>query len=192
MLGAPARPAAIMPFTPFHMGPGAAVKVLLGSWFSLLVFGFTQVAMDLEPLVRLWRGDAVVHGHTHTYVGALLIGALSYAVGRPICQWGCRLWQRWHRGTSYQHLVALGDISRPAALIGAGLGASSHVLLDSIMHGDMRPLWPLSSANPMLGWLSLDTLHVMCLALGALAVPALLVALYRRHSNSPRADDNPE
>ena len=59
-----------MPFTPFHMGPGLAIKAVSGRYLSLMVFGFSQVAMDIEPLVRMIRGDAVLHGFTHTYLGA--------------------------------------------------------------------------------------------------------------------------
>lgn len=33
-----------MPFTPFHMGPGLLVKALLQGSFSLMVFGWTQIA----------------------------------------------------------------------------------------------------------------------------------------------------
>ncbi|MDR0275331.1 MAG: hypothetical protein LBI48_08355 [Burkholderiaceae bacterium] len=51
----------IMPFTPLHMGPGLAVKALLGRRFSLTVFGFSQIAMDIEPLARMIRGDTLLH-----------------------------------------------------------------------------------------------------------------------------------
>ena len=37
-----------MPFTPFHMGPGLAVKAVCGRYFSLVVFGFSQVAIDIN------------------------------------------------------------------------------------------------------------------------------------------------
>jgi len=37
-----------MPFTPFHFGPGLAVKSLAGNYFSFLLFAFTQVVIDLE------------------------------------------------------------------------------------------------------------------------------------------------
>lgn len=75
-----------MPFTPLHMGPGLAVKAVCGRYFSLMVFGFSQVAMDIEPLVRIIRGDAVLHGFTHTCLGATLIAPVSIFVGRPVCQ----------------------------------------------------------------------------------------------------------
>src|SRR5579872_1515140 len=81
-----------MPFTPFHMGPGCAVKAVLGKHFSLTVFGFAQVAMDLEVLVRILRGDKILHGVSHTYVGATFIALVSLFVGRPVCQVLLRLW----------------------------------------------------------------------------------------------------
>ena len=73
-----------MPFTPFHMGPGLAIKAVGGRHVSLLVFGFSQVAIDIEPLVRIIRGDAVLHGFTHTYLGATLVALLAAAIGRPV------------------------------------------------------------------------------------------------------------
>jgi len=75
-----------MPVTPFHMGPGVAIKAVAGRYFGLMVFGFSQLAMDIEPLVRIIRGDGMLHTFTHTYLGATLIGLVSAVVGRPICQ----------------------------------------------------------------------------------------------------------
>ena len=44
-----------MPFTPFHMGAGLALKAVAGRHFSVLTFGIAQVAMDIEPLVGMLR-----------------------------------------------------------------------------------------------------------------------------------------
>ena len=58
-----------MPFTPFHMGAGLALKAMAGRHFSVLTFGMAQAAMDLEPLVGMLRGAAVLHGpRTPTWV----------------------------------------------------------------------------------------------------------------------------
>jgi hypothetical protein len=46
-----------VPFTPFHMGPGLAIKAVTGRHLSLLVFGVSQVVIDVEPLVRIIRGS---------------------------------------------------------------------------------------------------------------------------------------
>jgi hypothetical protein len=81
-----------MPFTPFHMGPGAAVKAVAGRYFSLTVFGFAQVAMDIEPLLRIVRGDAMLHGFTHTYAGATAIAFAAFFLGRPCCSWLLKTW----------------------------------------------------------------------------------------------------
>ena len=40
-----------MPFTPLHMGPGILIKSLLQGCFSLMVFGWTQIVMDIQPLL---------------------------------------------------------------------------------------------------------------------------------------------
>src|SRR5260370_21704410 len=76
-----------MPVTAFHLGPGIAAKAVLGRHVSLMVFAFSQVAMDVEPVAHVLRGDAVLHGFAHTYVGAALVAALSIVAGRPGCPW---------------------------------------------------------------------------------------------------------
>ena len=45
-----------MPFTPFHFGPGAGIKATLPGRFSLIIFCYSQVMIDLEPLYFLLRG----------------------------------------------------------------------------------------------------------------------------------------
>lgn len=60
-----------MPFTPIHLCPGIFIKAILQSSFSFMVFGWTQIIMDIQPLVVLITGEGHLHGFTHTYVGAL-------------------------------------------------------------------------------------------------------------------------
>ena len=62
-----------MPFTPFHMGPGILIKALLQGSFSLMVFGWAQILMDIQPLVALITSKGQLHGFSHTYIGASLI-----------------------------------------------------------------------------------------------------------------------
>jgi len=42
-----------MPFTPIHLGPGAAFKAIGGRHSSFMVFGGSQLLMDIEPLVGI-------------------------------------------------------------------------------------------------------------------------------------------
>jgi hypothetical protein len=51
-----------MPFTPIHMGPGILIKSLLQGSFSLMVFGWTQIVMDIQPLIVLISGEGHLHG----------------------------------------------------------------------------------------------------------------------------------
>jgi membrane-bound metal-dependent hydrolase YbcI (DUF457 family) len=146
-----------LPFSPFHLGPGAAFKVLLGERMSFVVFGGAQVLMDIEPLVHLVRRDPILHGVTHTLAGALAIGAAATLTGKPIGSWFlARL------------SFARPEISWAQAACGAFVGTLSHLPLDALMHSDMRPWWPLSDENALLHAVPLGTLHLACIALGAL------------------------
>lgn len=159
-----------MPFTPFHMGPGLLLKAVGGRHVSLTVFGFSQVAMDIEPLIRMIRDDVVLHGFVHTYLGATLIGLVSAVVGRPICQ---ALLDRWAPGPAATFEAWLRGpklISWPAAIVGAFAGTYSHVFLDSVMHGDMQPLAPFSGGNALLGVIALGPLHAGCVLSAGLGV----------------------
>ena len=50
----------------------------------------------------------------------------------------------------------------------------SHVAIDSIMHGDMEPFAPFSSATPWLLVVSVETLQWLCVAAGIAGVAGLL------------------
>jgi len=107
-----------MPFTPFHMGPGLAVKAVTGRYFSLTVFGFCQVAIDIEPLVRMIRGDIVIHGFTHTYLGATLIAFVSVVAGRDRRRLRRRVQSRLsgqHHALRYAAVFAPVEDERPAS-----------------------------------------------------------------------------
>lgn len=144
-----------MPFTPIHLGPGLAFKAIGGRHFSFMVFGGAQVLMDIEPLIGILRGWPVLHGRTHSLLGALLIGLLAGAIGKPISA-VCLRWLR----------IPHAPFTWRAAFAGGLIGTYSHVLLDAIMHYDMQPAWPLSLANPLLRWITVDELHLWCVGLG--------------------------
>jgi hypothetical protein len=157
-----------VPFTPFHLGPGALFKAIGGRHFSFMVFGGTQVLMDLEPAWRIYREDPVLHGPTHTLAGALVIGALGMISGKPVSSFVLQRLRVPHYPLSWA-----------ASATGAFVGSFSHVFLDALMHADMQPLWPLSPANPLLGAVSMPQLHVGCV-LAAFAGAAGVAWRYRR------------
>jgi hypothetical protein len=169
-----------MPFTPLHMGPGILVKAILQGSFSLMVFGWTQVVMDLQPLIVILTGEGHLHGFTHTYVGATLIALFSAATGKHLSEWALGL-------------IDLGDGRRMirirwwVVIVSAFVGSYSHVVLDSIMHGDMEPLYPFSGDNRLLGWVSVSTLHEICIysGLAGAILYALVWTFIRKDASRP-------
>ena len=171
-----------MPFTPFHMGPGLLLKGLLQGSFSLVVFGWTQIIMDLQPLAVMVTGTGELHGFSHTYVGASLIAIVSGVSGKYFAEWLLRgLPAGPRRGLTIAWWVALSS---------ALIGAYSHVVLDSIMHADMHPMYPFSQANSLLGLLSVTALHRLCIYSALTGGVIYLAALYliRRRGRVSAAD----
>lgn len=149
-----------MPFTPIHMGPGILIKALLQGSFSLMVFGWSQIVMDLQPLVVMITGEGHLHGFSHTYIGAALLAIFSALSGKYLSEFG--LWffkvydDRWI------------TINWRVSFVSALIGCFSHVFLDSIMHSDIEPFSPISPTNQLLGLVSVELLHQICLYSGLL------------------------
>lgn len=153
-----------MPFTPFHLGPGALFKAVGGERFSFMIFGGSQVLMDVEPLVHMIRGDVVLHGPSHTVAGALGVAIASTLAGRPISN---ALLER-SGATGHR-------IDWHVAWVSALIGTYSHIALDALVHRDMNPLWPFAYGNSLLGALSANTVHLLCVVSGV--VGGILVGL---------------
>lgn len=183
-----------MPVTPLHVGPGAILKALAPGYFSFTAFGFTQVIIDLEPLYYISRGEWPIHRFFHTYLGSTAVAVVVVLVGRPICEMLLRIWNRRLDPGQKRWLYVEPKISVLAAATGAISAAYSHVLLDSVMHSDLRPFAPLSDANGLLYIISVDQLHVVCLGLGVVGgIMLLFVWLHTRRridtatrSNKPK------
>ncbi|MBN9089844.1 MAG: hypothetical protein J0J01_23270 [Reyranella sp.] len=159
-----------MPFTPFHLGPGAVFKAIGGRHFSFMIFGGSQVLIDLEPLVHMVRGDPVLHGPAHTFVGALGVAVVAAVVGRPASAFVLR--RLGARDAS---------IGWTVAGVSALVGTWSHVVLDGLIHRDMHPLWPLATGNPLLGLVYVETLYQACLACGVIGAAAIALRAAARH-----------
>ncbi|RPI47576.1 MAG: hypothetical protein EHM59_03895 [Betaproteobacteria bacterium] len=91
-----------------------------------MVFGFSQVVIDIEPLVAMIRGSAVLRGFTHTYMGATLIGLGSVIIGRPIYQFLLGHFRPDPRSPLLNRLFSDRKISWSAAITGAFVGTYSH------------------------------------------------------------------
>lgn len=167
-----------MPITPFHFGPGAAVKAVAPRHFSFTVFAFSQVLIDLEPIGFFFFTGDPVHPDLHTYLGATLVFAASWWAGRPACEWALRVWNAWLSPAQARWLAYEPKVSTKAAGVGAFIGAYSHVAIDSIMHGDMAPFAPFSDATPWLHVVSVEALQWLCVLAGVIGIAGM--ALIRR------------
>jgi membrane-bound metal-dependent hydrolase YbcI (DUF457 family) len=140
------------------MGPGILVKSVLQGSFSLMVFGWTQIVMDIQPLVAIVSGSGTLHGFTHTYAGATLIACFSALTGKYLSQWAL---------VSVLNIAPVVVIRWWVALLSAFVGSFSHVLIDSLMHADMKPFAPFASSNALLGMISVEAVHKFCVYSGA-------------------------
>lgn len=157
-----------MPFTPFHFGPGLLIKSFAQK-FSLTIFIFSQIIMDLEPLYFILTSNPPVHRFLHTFAGSHAVVLISVIAGKPICEFSLRIFSKIMR---FKQEV---KISWAAAFVSALVGAYSHVFMDCLMHRDMNPLYPFSAINPILHLVSLSSLHWFCAASFALGSIVYLV-----------------
>jgi hypothetical protein len=149
-----------MPITPFHFGPGILIKSVCRKRFSLTVFILVQIIIDSEVAWNAFLGHDRLHTFFHSYLGSsAVIGIvlafilfLRFFVKKKFIQ------EKWLRN-SY---MTSAQVSFGTAFISAAIGAWSHVFLDSIMHMDMIPWYPIGSQNFMLHKISLFSLHLGC------------------------------
>lgn len=159
-----------MPFTPFHFGPGLLIKGLLPASFSFSTYALANVAMDIEPLYRMLSGDAQLHGATHTLIGAGIIGTATALWGRVAIRRAWKLYERWSANAG-----APFEITARQAWMGALLGTISHVLMDAVMHLDVRPFLPLTDANPWLDISCTEHVYLGCVLAGMAGMLLILI-----------------
>lgn len=152
------------------MGPGILLKAFLQGSFSLMIFGWSQIVMDIQPLIVLLTGQGHLHGFTHTYIGASLLAVVSVLSGKHLAEW----WLKRMR------LAQFLPIGWGVACVSAAIGTYSHVALDSIMHSDIEPFAPISLANGLLGVISIEALHWVCIGSGLVGAVLYFVLASRQ------------
>lgn len=171
------------------MGVALIVKPVLNRRFSMITFGIAQVAMDVEPGIRMAAGMDVLHGPTHTILGALVMAFIVMLIAPSICS---ALLTKWNKEVVFYQQLWLahpGSVSKIAIIMGACFGTLSHVVLDSLIHHDVHPLSPFSQANPFMGLMTHDGLYQACTIAGLLGIVGWLVSQWARRT--PQAERGP-
>lgn len=165
-----------MPITPFHLIAATPIKAIAPDKFSWSVFCLTNIVIDLEPITYFLVTLEPRHMYLHSIIGATAIAILCASFGKKLCELAIQIWNdeirdqpetRWFSSET--------KISKTAAWSGALIGAWSHLILDSFMHEDIKPLSPFTSANFLLGTIDIGWLHSMCLIAGILGGLVLLI-----------------
>ena len=146
-----------MPVTPFHFGPGVLFHAVAPRKVSFIAFVAANCITDCETIYNVVRGNFPLHRFLHTFVGAAVVAAMTVALFIAM--------RRLARSIPIPHWLEWQQLTLPPVIVGALLGSYSHIVLDGIMHADMRPLAPWSEANPFLYAVSMGTLHWACVVL---------------------------
>jgi len=159
-----------MPVTPIHMGLGIAAKAAGPRHISIVVFGLTQIALDIEVLWHLVRQEYPFHTFCHTYLGATAVACTLAVVGKPASQWIKRLWNKCAARCRDANLEVLEKTTWLASITGAVFGAYSHIALDSLYHPDIQPQQPWSDRNALQGIVTPSVVVPVSIGLGIIGV----------------------
>lgn len=165
-----------MPLTPFHLGPGLLIGLLLLSYIDFATFLVASVIVDVEPIVVIiFDLDYPLHGFFHSFLGGTIVAFLLAAVMSKVRE-------------SLSPLLSFFKLEQKSTfkkiLLASLTGIYIHILLDSRMHRDIRPFYPLDF-NPFLSSSSLPGLwvHMLCVwcFMGAAAIYLIrLFLIWRR------------
>ena len=172
------------------MGPGMVVKAGVLRFFSIVVFGLTQIALDIEVLCHLARDEYPLHTFWHTYLGATVVACIITIIGKPISQWIKSVWNRIATNYRDADLTVSEETTWFASCTGAVLGAYSHIILDSLYHPDIQPLKPWFVHNPLRGIVSPTLVESVCVLLGIISVAWFIWGERKRRKANRVRDGN--
>jgi len=172
-----------MPFTIFHLGPGIGLGLPLNRYLHPPTFIFANIFIDLEPLLVLILGlRSPLHGYLHTLPLAALTGlALSYIM--------YLIEGFLHPLYRFFLLESESNLSFKSFIMAGISGAVLHVLLDSPLYGDIKPLYPVT-INPLYNPALTPEIYCLCIFLGIFGILYYLwmigSAFYKRLRYSKR------
>ncbi len=152
-----------MPFTPFHLGPALALGLPLRRYIHAPTFILANIIIDIEPyLVITLKLNYPLHGYLHTFLLAFIFGlVLGYVmyllekVFNPLYR--------------VLLLVPKEPLGINSFIIAGFSGTLLHVLLDSPLYRDIRPLYPID-VNPLYNPNLTMTIYGICIFMGLFGI----------------------
>jgi membrane-bound metal-dependent hydrolase YbcI (DUF457 family) len=144
-----------MPYTPFHWGPSSWVGLLFFGYLNFLALLIASVIPDIEPFCVIIFGlNVPLHGWSHSFFGGTIIALVLSGFFYRYLKFINRImaWTQLDQRSSCKKVLA-------SCLV----GVYSHVLLDSFLYTDIKPLLPLST-NPFYGLVSSSAMYLFCSA----------------------------
>ena len=130
-----------MPLTSFHLGPALMLGLIFLKYIDFPTFLIANVVVDIEPiLIILLNLDQPLHGFFHSFLGGSIVALILTLVMVKIRDsfYSLLKFFRLEQESSFKRI-----------LIASLSGIYIHILLDSRMHMDVKPFYPLDS-NPFL------------------------------------------
>ncbi|MCS7369244.1 MAG: hydrolase [archaeon GBS-70-058] len=171
-----------MPFTLLHLGPGLGLGLPLRKRIHAPTFILASIIIDVEPfLVISLKLEYPLHGYLHTFLAALIVGLVL----------GCIMYLlEGSLKTLYRKLLLEGrdNLDLRQFIIAGILGAELHILLDSLLYEDIKPLYPLT-INPLYNPKLKPEIYTLCIWMGMLGLAYYIwligLAIYEKLPHKP-------
>ena len=121
-----------MPVTPFHIIAGVAAKSIRPKYFSWTVFALANVLIDTEAVYYYFTTGIPQHKYFHTWIGATIIIFICALLGKYLCEFGLRIWNKILKMENIKWFKTEIKINNFSSWIGAITGALSQLILQRL------------------------------------------------------------
>jgi len=143
-----------MPFTPFHFGPALFFGLLLFAFIDFPTFLIANVIVDLEPLLVVFLGlNYPLYGFFHSFAGGTIIAIILVFLM-------FRLSSITRKVMKFLRLEQ--EVLLKRVMTTSLAGVYFHILLDSPLYPDIKPLYPLE-VNPFFSNDMAISIYMFCI-----------------------------
>jgi len=142
-----------MPFMPFHWGPSSWIGLLLFKIFDFPTLLIASVIVDIEPFfIFVFNQPWHLHGFLHSFLGGSIIAFFTAII-------------LYLSRTKIKKVMTFFKLAQTSSfkkiLWTSFFGVYFHILLDSFLYTDIKPLYPLEN-NPFLDLFSSQQVYLFC------------------------------